>query len=234
MMKKLITVFCMTIFILSGCPSPITMKNVYREPNFSGIIINVSDNSILVKVTEGEEPLQSGDLIYVSLDVKLKDSTTTFMSADEIIVYFDGTILKNYPVQVNVVYAIFLTSKCKREPWIDTVGMEILHIEGHQAIEWATTEKQEIDMLYSWFIELSLTKKQFAQGQSPKDLGFVVIYNFTLIIGQHYSWNEKNGFTVYEYGRPFSFTYGNFRGEWYLLYYDEWFLVNNPTIPMQF
>lgn len=85
---------------------PMTMNNVYKEPNFSGLVEEVHEGSILVKVDESEN--LGSDLISVSLDVKLKDSMTDFQVGDEVNVYYDGNIAESYPAQANTVYAIFL------------------------------------------------------------------------------------------------------------------------------
>ena len=86
------------------------MKNVVNEPNFTGIVTETYDNTILVKVNDGEDVLNSSDLMVVSLDVQLKDSMTTFNIGDEVTVYFDGTIAESYPAQINKVYAIVLVN----------------------------------------------------------------------------------------------------------------------------
>jgi ribosomal protein L21E len=87
------------------------MDTVHKEPNFTGVVVEVDSNSILVSVNEGEEARKSSDLIDVSLNVELKDSMTEFMSGDEVKVYYNGTILESYPAQLEKVYAILLKSR---------------------------------------------------------------------------------------------------------------------------
>lgn len=94
--------------LLAGCV-PMTMNNVYKEPNFSGLVEEVHEGSLLVRVDEKEN--LGSDLISVSLDVKLKDSMTDFKVGDEIKVYYDGNIAESYPAQANTVYAIFPVEK---------------------------------------------------------------------------------------------------------------------------
>ena len=106
-MKKII---CLTIvfILLVGCSKTIDMDNVVNEPNFAGIVEEVSDGAIIVRVNEDEDENKSSDLISVSLDVELKDSMTDFEIGDEVRIYYDGNILESYPAQVNKVYAIIL------------------------------------------------------------------------------------------------------------------------------
>lgn len=89
---------------------PMSMNNVDKEPHFGGTVTEVYDNTILVSVNEGEDVRKSSDLISVSLNVKLKDSMTDFAVGDRVIVYYNGVIAESYPAQVNMVYAIVLTS----------------------------------------------------------------------------------------------------------------------------
>lgn len=84
------------------------MNTVVSEPNFSGIIDEVYEQSILVRVNEGEDEKRSSDLMSVSLDVMLKDSMTFFEVGEEVRVYYDGSIAESYPAQINKVYAIII------------------------------------------------------------------------------------------------------------------------------
>ena len=90
---------------------PMTMNDIYTEPNFKGTVTEVMDNSILVAVNEDEDEFKTSDKIVVSLDVKLKDSMTEFKVGDKVSVYYNGTILESYPAQVKEVYGIILTGE---------------------------------------------------------------------------------------------------------------------------
>lgn len=90
---------------------PMTMNDIYDKPNFEGIVEEVYENSILVSVNEGENELRSSDKLSVSLDVKLKDSMTSFKVGNTVKVYYDGDIAETYPGQVNHVYAITLVKE---------------------------------------------------------------------------------------------------------------------------
>lgn len=105
-MKKIILYLIMILVLFTGCTDSITMEDVVKEPNFSGIVEEIEEKSILVRVNEDE--VTSSDLIYVSLDVELKDNMIDFNIGDEVRVYYDGNIAESYPAQVNKVYAIIL------------------------------------------------------------------------------------------------------------------------------
>lgn len=107
-MKKHILVLFFLVILLVACSKKMNMDNVHNEPNFSGIVEEVSEHSILVKINENEDEFQSSDLISISLDVELKDSVTTFNIGDEVRIYYDGNIAESYPAQINKVYAIIL------------------------------------------------------------------------------------------------------------------------------
>ena len=88
-----------------------TMNDIYDEPNFKGIVLEVDESSILVSVNEEEDEIKSSDKISVSLDVKLKDSISDFEVGDKVRVFYDGTILETYPAKINEVYAILLLNE---------------------------------------------------------------------------------------------------------------------------
>jgi len=92
---------------------PMTMNDIYKEPNFKGIVTEVSEHSILVSVSEDEDEFKSSDKISVSLNVKLKDSMTHFSVGDNVSVYYNGKIVETYPAQVKEVYAIILRDAVK-------------------------------------------------------------------------------------------------------------------------
>lgn len=112
-MKKLYGLFiAFALLIIGGLAylfKPMTMNDIYSEPNFSGVVDKVYDNSILVLVNSEEEIFKTSDAISVSLNVKLKDSMTQFSIGDEVSIYYDGTVAESYPAQINTVYAIILT-----------------------------------------------------------------------------------------------------------------------------
>lgn len=101
-------IVCIALIIIF---KPMTMNDIYSEPNFTGVVTEVSDKAIIVSVDEGEDELKSSDKISVSLDVKLEDSMTHFDVGNEVRVFYDGVIAESSPAQVNTVYAILLINE---------------------------------------------------------------------------------------------------------------------------
>ena len=110
--KKICWVTAIAILLVSVVLAylfkPMTMDDIYDEPNFKGVVTEVYDKGILVSVNEDEDEFKSSDKINVSLDVKLKDSMTNFEVGDKVRVFYDGTILESYPAQIHTVYAVLL------------------------------------------------------------------------------------------------------------------------------
>ena len=96
-----------SIMLIYWC-KPMTMNDIYHKPNFTGVVIEISDKAILVSINKDEDEIKSSDKISVSLDVKLKDSSTNFKVGDIVRVFYDGVILESYPAQIYTVYAILL------------------------------------------------------------------------------------------------------------------------------
>ncbi len=109
----LLAVALMLILILVYIFKPMTMNDIYKEPNFKGIVTEVREKSILVSVNEDEDEFKISDKIFVSLNVKLKNSMTHFNVGDNVSVYYNGVILETYPAQVKEVYAIILRDAAK-------------------------------------------------------------------------------------------------------------------------
>lgn len=107
-MKKLLLCLVTALVLITGCSKEMNMDKVLNEPNFVGVVTEVNEHSILVKVNEDEDDIRSSDLMSVSLDVEIDDSITDFNIGDEVRVYYDGMIAESYPAQINKVYAIML------------------------------------------------------------------------------------------------------------------------------
>lgn len=107
-MKKLIAlvVALVCVFSLVGCKNKSMNYIIENEPSIMGVVEDTNDNSILIKNDDGE--------YWVSLNVENKDSMTHFSIDDEVVVYYDGNIAESYPMQINTVYAITLTTPADR------------------------------------------------------------------------------------------------------------------------
>ena len=107
----IVVVVVLICLIVDYIFKPMTMNDIYHEPNFTGVIAEVHDKSIVVSVNDGEGELKSSNKMRVSLDVKLKDSMTTFNVGQQVKIFYDGVILESYPAKIDTVYAILLVNK---------------------------------------------------------------------------------------------------------------------------
>lgn len=95
------------LIILTACNSSVDPTNK-AVANFSGIVEEVSEQSILIKVNKEEEEFKSSDLIRVSLTDDSLANKIDFNRGDEVIVYYDGRMMESYPAQINQVNSILL------------------------------------------------------------------------------------------------------------------------------
>lgn len=112
--KKKVPFFLGCCLVFAGLAylfRPMTMNDIYDKPNFSGTVLDVRDNEIIVGVKEDEAEFKSSDKISVSLHTKVKDSMTDFKIGNQVKVFYDGTIAETYPAKISTVYAIVLTDE---------------------------------------------------------------------------------------------------------------------------
>ena len=107
-MRKHIAVIwaLMCMIFLAGCNNRSMNYIIENEPNISGIVKEVCDNSILIYVETDGYPY--GADCSVSLDVENTDSYTDVSVGDEVVVYYNGNIAESDPLQIHTVYAITL------------------------------------------------------------------------------------------------------------------------------
>jgi ribosomal protein S1 len=87
---------------------PMTMNDIYKEPNFKGTVTEIFEDSIFVSVNKEEEEFNTSHKITVSLHVKLKDSMTHFHIGDKVSVYYNGVLQETDLPKAETVYAIIL------------------------------------------------------------------------------------------------------------------------------
>ena len=115
-MKRITAVLCPLVIILLalvGC-APRSMNHIIaNEPSITGVVQEVHDTRILIHIeTEG---YPAGADCSVSLDVENKDGLYSPISVGDVVtVYFDGSIVESYPLQINTVYTITLTEPADR------------------------------------------------------------------------------------------------------------------------
>ena len=107
-MKKLIALVLLVICVMTlmGCNNRSMNHIIQNEPNITGIVKSITNESFLIENETGE--------YWVSLKVENKDSMTHFNTGDEVVVYFDGNVAESYPMQINTVYAITLKTPADR------------------------------------------------------------------------------------------------------------------------
>lgn len=107
-MKKLIALVLLVICVMTlmGCNNRSMNHIIQNEPNITGIVKSITNESFLMENETGE--------YWVSLKVENKDSMTHFNTGDEVVVYFEGNVAESYPMQINTVYAITLKTPADR------------------------------------------------------------------------------------------------------------------------
>lgn len=107
-MKKLTALFLALVCVLGmvGCNNRSMNYIISHEPSITGIVKETNENAILIENDNGE--------YWVSLNEENKDSMTSFNIGDKVVVYYDGQVAESYPMQINTVYAITLTTPADR------------------------------------------------------------------------------------------------------------------------
>lgn len=107
-MKKYAAIIWVMICIvaLTDCCNRNMNYIIQNEPNITGIVKSINNDSFLMENETGE--------YWVSLHVENKDSMIHFSIGDEVVVYFDGNVAESYPMQINTVYAITLKTPADR------------------------------------------------------------------------------------------------------------------------
>lgn len=115
-MKKLISIALCFFGIISmvACSKEMDMHTVLQEQNFTGVVLEVHDETILAKVNAEEDVYKSSDLVSVSLDVQIPDGLSEYSVGDEVRVYYNGEIAESYPAQVTTVYAITIVEEANQ------------------------------------------------------------------------------------------------------------------------
>ena len=107
-MKKLVALVLLVICVMTlmGCNNRSMNYIIQNEPNITGIVKSITNESFLMENETGE--------YWISLKVENKDSMTHFNTGDEVVVYFNGNVAESYPMQINTVYAITLKTPANR------------------------------------------------------------------------------------------------------------------------
>ena len=93
-MNNIFSLLVMVLLMISlaGCSKSMNYV-IGNEPSFVGTVEVVTDEYVLVNVNDDDAIYSDHPNIQVSLDVELKDSYLDLSSGDEIVVYYDGSII---------------------------------------------------------------------------------------------------------------------------------------------
>ena len=141
-MKKLL--LCLAILVLfSACRPGITMKTVWEEPHFTGIVVAMDDEFLLVRVDDSIFPSECavsgeainrvgdfahGDMISVPRRYALSEHPASFLRGDGIAVYYDAASIDwdAYPAGIGLVHVIVMVqSRLQNEPQFGAVVEEV-------------------------------------------------------------------------------------------------------------
>lgn len=108
-MKKILALLLALICVvgLVGCNNRNLDNIIENEPSITGVVTEVYENSFRM-LGEPTEGYTNAEEYSVSLNVENKDSYTSVVVGDEVIVYHNGEIAESDPLQINTVYAITL------------------------------------------------------------------------------------------------------------------------------
>lgn len=124
--SKLIILFTF-ILILTGCNTKSMNYIISNKPSISGIVTEVYDDYIQIYIENEGYPY--GADCNVSLDVENEDGLySPIQAGDEVVVYYDGSIMESDPMQINPVYAITLKTPAKREGTYMQISMEEMEL----------------------------------------------------------------------------------------------------------
>lgn len=114
-MKKCVALVLALICVLGlvGCHQKSMNDIISNEPNITGVVEEVGENSILIYIETDGYPY--GANCRVSLDIENEDGLYSPITVgDEVVVYYDGSIAESDPLQINTVYAITLKTPADR------------------------------------------------------------------------------------------------------------------------
>ena len=114
-MKKVFALAIALVSVLSMAGCSRTINDVIgKEPEFVGTVTEVKADSIIVNVDSSEAEYDNCPVVMVSLDVEISDSYLDCSVGDEVVVYYDGSIIGGEPAVVEKVYAITLKTPAER------------------------------------------------------------------------------------------------------------------------
>ena len=129
-MKKFIVVLLTMActFSLAGCNKNSMNYIIANRPSVTGVVEEVKEDYVIM-YSETAQGYPNGSRWHISLDTENKDSYTSPVVGDEIVMYYDGMAMETDPLQVSTVYAITLKTPADQM--------------GSKAQEWGVTLEAE-------------------------------------------------------------------------------------------
>lgn len=125
--------------------------------------------------------------------------------------------MKKLISSILVVLCVLTLSSCSKPKFsIDLTNVEkldLIHIIGGQEYE-IIIENDELNNVIEWIEKLETKHKSFEKGKSPGDAAGQEVFEFAS--------NGKHLFSYVKWGED----------EGFILYDDEWYVVNNPSDPI--
>ena len=113
-MKRLVAIILLLfLFSLLGCSQNSMNYIIQNKPSVTGIAEEVHDAYILL-YSDSAAGYPNGSTWSIPLKVENQDSYLDIAVGDEIVVYFDGTVMETSPLQIGTVYAITLKTPANR------------------------------------------------------------------------------------------------------------------------
>ncbi len=106
----IMSVICLILF--ASCRRDLNYI-ISNKPSVLGTIEEITDSAILITCHDLQGYEQDVQC-WVSLDVEYEDGLSEYSIGDIVDVFYDGTIAESYPLQINIVYAIFLQEPADR------------------------------------------------------------------------------------------------------------------------
>lgn len=96
----------MLCMLMCGCKR--TMNEIIQEePSIKGKVIERMESSFVMEDENGTQ-------YVVSKEVEYSDSYGAMVKGDIVVVYYDGTLLESWPLQMHHVYAVTLETPAVR------------------------------------------------------------------------------------------------------------------------
>lgn len=113
-MKRWIHTLALTLTLglaLTGCGNSHTELEPNYNPNFNATVLEVNDNTILVKPTDGPDIPSASEVLIASEEILRNAPQPALKEGDTIRVVYNGDVAETEPAQLDTVFAIYLVAE---------------------------------------------------------------------------------------------------------------------------